>query len=285
VFRPREPLHNLKPHRISKAALDLAEELEGTGGATVVKALQALKIMLAFRGVAAPWPVPVAEIDPEPSEKRELTMEQILWLLQHTPPGSLEEAAIALKMRTGIREVEMAELNVEDFDAEAKVIEVVLRSKGRRRTLRRQFYPIADDMVEMLVPFTVDRGPEDPLLPIGGARMKESSLRRRLVAASEAANAELHALHAAGEITKEEYDRKLIDPPLRGLKPIRAEVLTVVEEETDEREATAWSGHRDPETLRRHYLKRRRTSAKLEEKRRIAEILRRLSPLPRRNMD
>lgn len=284
VFRPREPLHNMKPHRISKAAIDLQDVLEESAGAAIAKALGALKVMLTWKGVSANWKVPIDEIDPESIEKRELTMEQILWLIENTPPGSLEEAVIALKMRTGMREVELAALNVADFDTDDRLIEVTLRSKGRRRKkVRRQIYPLANDIVAMLIPFTIGRVAADPLLPIGGERMKESSLRRRLVTASKAANTKLQELLERGEIDQAEYERKLIDPPVRGLKPVRAEVATVVEEETDEKEAAAWIGHRNPETLRKHYLKERRVRAKVEEKRKIAEVLRRVAPLPVRS--
>lgn len=282
VFSSRESLAGLMPDRISRAALDLKQELE-TEGQAVVKALGALRTMLAWKGIPTPWKIPLDEIDPQRQPKRDLTMEQILWLIQHTPAGSVEEAAIALKMRTGMREVEIAAANVGDFDPRDKLIAPALRSKSRRGVSgRRHVYALSEDVVELLIPFTVERAPDEPLLPIGGERLKETSLRRRLVTASKAANAELHIQLADGQITEEEYKRKLIDPPLRGLKPIRAEVATLVADEISMKDATDWIGHKDESTIERWYYKNRVTAAQLEQKRKIAEVLRRLAPLPAR---
>jgi integrase len=159
--------------------------------------------MLVWQGLTPRWNVPLDEIDPKVQEKRGLTMDQTLWLLEHTPAGSVEEAVIALKMRTGIREVELADLKVRDFDPEERVINPVLRSKGRARggkqKERRHLYPLADDIVELLMPFTYEstpegmqeKAPEDPLFTTRTGALQQSSLRRRLVAASERANAKL----------------------------------------------------------------------------------------------
>lgn len=281
VFKARESLTNLAPSRISRAAADLADEIDGDG-ATVVKALSALRTMLAWRGYEQHWKMPLSEIDPQPADKRDLTMEQILWLLEHCPAGSVEEAVIALKMRTGMREVEITSANVEDFDPRERLIEPALRSKSPKARPRRQVYALSEDVVDLLIPFAIGRARSAPLLHIDGMRLKESSLRRRLVAASKRANEKLIEGFAKGELSREECERKLIDPPLRGLKPIRAEVVTLIADELTIEDASKFVGHKDTATTERWYYKNRITAAKLEQKRRIADVLQRLSPLPER---
>lgn len=284
VFRPRESLYALKPDRISKAVDDIAAVLaDDSSGATIIKALSALKTLLTWKAIPAHWKIPIDEIDPQPTEKRDLSIEQTIWLLENADPWSVEELAIAIKMRTGMREVEITALDVVDFDREQRVLSPTLRAKGRRRTARRHIYPIAADMVELLIPWVTDRAANAPLLYLrGGERLQEGSLRRRLVTTCERANERLAALLAAGEIDADEYERKLIDPPLRGLKPIRAEVSTIIEEEFGEAAATKFGGWQNVETMRRWYLKSKQTAKKLEEKRRIAEFLSRIAPLPNR---
>jgi integrase len=253
-FHPSEDLTALTPARISQFT-HWHSENSATEGAVTIKALSALRTMLRWKGIEPTWKIPTEDIQPAEAPKRDLEAELIVRLIAAMPKGSVEQAAAALKARTGMREVEIRKANVEDVDFSEKLIEPELRAKRKRK---RHVYPLEDDVLELLLPFVSGKSPGDPLLDLGGRRLGESSLRVRLRRASERAG---------------------ISPPIDSLGPIRAEVATIVKERRGLKNAAEWMGHEDERVTSRWYVKDRISAKQLREMRRVAKILAQVVPL------
>lgn len=227
-------------------------------GALIVKTLSALKSLVRWKGLPADWKIPHDEIRPVKREKRDLDSAVIRRLIRAMDPGSVEEAVAYLKARTGARDVEIREARAQEFDFEVGVFAPILHSK---RKAKRHVYALTDDVLAKVRPFVRRARKGEPVFTIDGRPLGETSLRRRLIAASK---------------------RARIDPPIWSLAPIRAEVVTIVTDSGTIRDAAEWIGHESEQTTRRWYYKDKMTARKLRERRRVAEVIAKAIPLRRR---
>jgi hypothetical protein len=247
-------VRELDPSKVS-AFIRWMRKSSKSEGALIVKTLSALKTMIRWKGLPADWRIPHDEIRAKKREKRDLDSATIRRLIRAMTPGSVEEAVAYLKARTGARDVEIREATPEEFDLANGVFAPMLHSKRKQK---RHVYALTDDVVAIVRPFVKGSKKGEPVFTLDGRPLQESSLRRRLIAASK---------------------RAKIKPPIRSLAPIRAEVVTLVADSGSMKDAAAWIGHEDEQTSRRWYYKDKLTAAKLKEKRRIAEVIARAIPL------
>lgn len=254
-FSAREYLSDIDQSRISALVRHLRRSTHSAGSA-IVKSLQTLRKIYKFKSSVPRWEIDYDEIRPEKLEKRDLDAKTIAKFISKLPVGSLELAVVALKARTGARNVEIYEACAGDVDLEEKLFEPLLHAK--RGPQKRHVYPLTDDLVAILTPFVAGKDPAERLFLIQGRPLRKESLRRRFVRASEDAK---------------------IKPPIRAIKDIRAEVVTVIADETDIATASKFIGHKTTKTTTRWYYKDRRTKAKLEAQRKIAEIVAEAIPL------
>lgn len=243
----------------------------GSHGSAIVKTLTALRTMIRWKGLPCDWVTPHDEIRAERTAKRDLDSEMIRKLIEAMPVGSQIEAIAYLKARTGARDVEIFKAKRDEFDLESAVFAPVLRSKGRGQRQRRHAYALTADVVEKIRPF-VERASGYVFTKLDGSHVTRESLRAAIRAASRSAG-----------VTKEKRDRTKKKPVRIGdidsIAQIRAEIVTVVTDETTLEQAQRHIGHEDPETTLRWYYKDRLTAKKLEEKRRVAELIAKAIPL------
>jgi integrase len=260
AFSRGERAGDLDPSRISRFVHWMKENRKKSKGPLTVKCLQTLRTMLAWKHIEPLWSIPYREIRPESVEQRDdLGPDLIARFIAHLPYGSLEHAVAAMKAHTGMRNIEIYEARVGDIDIEEKVIEPLLFNKTAKRK-KRHVYPLTDELTEVLRPF-VEGKPDDALLfTIEGRKLRKESLRGRFIKASTAAE---------------------IDPPIRAIKEIRHEVVTVITDELDLGTASKWIGHDSEKTTKRFYYRDRRTKKKLDAKRQVAQLLARAIPIGR----
>ncbi|HXG59527.1 MAG TPA: hypothetical protein VNL91_10940 [Thermoanaerobaculia bacterium] len=133
-------------------------------------------------------------------------------------------------------------------------------------------------MIAKVRPFVERTFPGMVVFTIDGRPVTREALRPRIRAASKRAGivaTKKDSRWRSGKRQDYEYEIGAIDT----LAPIRAEVATLVADETSIDEAAEQLGHEDVETTLRWYYKDRITAQKLDERRRLAEILAKALPL------
>jgi site-specific recombinase XerC len=287
---------DLTPERISEIARWFTKNTE-TEGALTVKALSALKTIVVWKGMPANWKVPRDEIRAKTKEKLDLDSETIRRIVSAMPAGSVEEAAAYLKARTGARDVEIVgtrhgggavkeefdldvEIEVDGRSVKVGIFRPILHDKGsRRQKPKRHVYVITSDAVEKIRPF-VQRAKPGGFVFVGkdGQRVTHELLRAKVRAASKRAG-----------FVKLKKDKRKKKPVKIGaidsLAQVRAEVITIVEEEISLQKAAEHIGHDDPATTSKWYVKSRLTLRKIVEKYRPAQIIASAIPLRERDIE
>lgn len=254
------------------------------GGATIGKAIGALKTMLRWKGfgtIAADLKIPTREIAAVRREKRDLDATTIRRLIAAMPEGSIEEAVSYLKARTGARDVEIFRARPDEFDLRAATFAPTLKNKGRGRA-KRHVYALTSDVIAKLRPFVLAAKQGGYVFATEeGKAITREWLRPRIRAASRRAGIVSRKRNTRwigrGGKGKKSYEHDI--GAIDSIAPIRSEVATVVVERTSLKEAARNIGWDDEDTLKRWYLKDRLTKEALEERRRVAEIVATALPL------
>lgn len=169
--------------------------------------------------------------------RRILSPAQFRAFLEELPDGSCERLAVILAYVTGCRESELIALLRSDVDLEAGLVTIRSRKTGGPPRV----IPIGQRIVEMVRAFRPGDPETAPLLTLDGAPLRETSLRKRLQAASRAAKI----------------------PTVHTLGWVRNQAATAAVEAGEGLDVASRAlGHADPSVTRRHYDRAEMTSAR-----------------------
>jgi integrase len=154
-----------------------------TQGSRTLKELRALNRALKRRRLPQ-IDVPVDDIDPVAIEKRIYTPDQLKALISHL--SGITRAIVIFKLRTGLRQVEIRNLLVSDFDLERKVVFVGLRNKKKRKSFVHA-YALADSTIDEIRPYIEGRKGEEFAFLTRGSQIRWTHLEPDLRVASRLA--------------------------------------------------------------------------------------------------
>jgi integrase len=194
-----------------------------------VKNLKALHTLSVFTQVDAHWKIPewITNGDPSPAAAPRSREEIQSWFAA-MEPGSLERDVVKLKVRTGIRNEEIYNLQAKHVFIREAVLRFVLRNK-KRPVLHE--IPLSVDVVEMLAARVAELKPSDYVFTLKGRKLRESSLRKRFLRASE--RAEIH-------------------PPITSMGQLRHLAITAGVNAVGTRQTQVAVGHRTVTTTERY---------------------------------
>ena len=162
--------------------------VSNTQGDRTKKDLRALAMLYRKNRVVRNWEIPLEDLRPARRAKRVYTPEEIRMFVAALPKGSLERAFVVTKIRTYMRNEEIYNLRVENVDLEALEIRFFLRNKSVFGDAKFHIQPITDDLKAEIAPFVDGKGREELVYELRGRKLGESSLRKRLLAASRRMN-------------------------------------------------------------------------------------------------
>jgi integrase len=247
-------VHELTPAAISDFIRWMRRHSD-TEGATIGKALTALKTMIRWRGGRADWRIPHDEIRAEKRPKRDLDVDTIRRLIAAMLEGSVEEAIAYLKARTGCRDVEVLDARREDFFLDAAIFWPKLRSKRKQK---RRVYVLTADVIAKVRPFVERAARPDSFVFVDeqARHLTRELLRPRIMAASKRAG-----------FVKKKRDKRVNSDGVKfyestvgaidSIAPIRAEVATLLSEDVSIEAAQDQLAHESSSTTERHYVKPR----------------------------
>jgi integrase len=226
-------------------------------GERIRKDLRALAMLYRKNRISRKWDIPFEDIRPERRSKRVYTPAEIRTFVAALPEGSVERVFVYLKIRTYLRNEELYNLRVENVDVENRELHFILRNKSPFGTPKFHVQPVTDDVIEEVKPYLAGKGPRDYVMTLRGRKLGESSLRKRLLAASRRMN---EARVAAGLPTL---------PAITALKDLRTTGITLATGVTGNIKAVSeFVGHESVTTTELYKVL---TPAEREAMRRIAE--------------
>lgn len=261
-------VRELDPSTVS-ASVRWMKHNTNSEGASITKALTALRTMIRWRGLRCDWVIPSREIHAKRREKRDLDAKTVVRFIRAMPPGTLERAAAVLKARTGARDIEIYDARKDEFtfgltakiDGKHVVFGLFAPMLHSKRRQKPHVYVLTADVVSEIAPLV-------QAAPAGGRvfrwvesdrRVTADGMRKRYIRASKLAG---------------------IDPPIQSLAPIRSEVVTIVADEAGLKHASEHvTAHAKQATTEKWYYKFKVTPKKIESRLRIANMLAKSVPL------